>query len=269
VNVSPAGARAIAWTGAALFAGSLTYFLFTYIVTFGEITSGSLSPRALAADALLFGGFALHHSVFARERVRTWVARAFSPGLERSVYVWVASLMLIAVCAWWQPVPGAAWAVKGAARWILPLGQLLGVWLSVRSAAIIDVWDLSGVRQALTSNSQRLTPNSQRPTPNAQRPTGSIDTGRSGTNWELRVGSWEFKQEGPYGWIRHPIYLGWFLMVFPVATMTMTRLVFAVVSSAYILIAIPFEERSLRRAAGSAYEAYMKDVPWKLVPGVY
>jgi methanethiol S-methyltransferase len=251
VNISPAGTRAVAWLGAALFAGSLAYFLFTYVLTFGEITSGAPQPSALVVDVLLFTGFALHHSVFAREPVRAWVARTFSPRLERSVYVWVASLMLMLVCAWWQPIAGVAWSVEGPARWIFPPGQLLGVWLSVRSAAIIDVWDLSGVKQASTPGSLHAT---SKPEPN---------------RWESGVGSWEFKTEGPYGWIRHPIYLGWFLMVFPVATMTMTRLVFAVVSSAYILIAIPFEERSLRRAAGAAYEAYMKEVPWKLVPRIY
>ena len=45
--------------------------------------------------------------------------------------------------------------------------------------------------------------------------------------------------------------------------------VFAVVSSAYLLIAIPFEERSLRATTGGAYERYMQQVRWKLVPGVY
>jgi protein-S-isoprenylcysteine O-methyltransferase Ste14 len=69
--------------------------------------------------------------------------------------------------------------------------------------------------------------------------------------------------------VRHPIYLGWFLIVFPVPLMTMTRLLFAVVSSVYILIAIPFEERSLRRTSGGAYEPYRRKVRWKLIPRLY
>ena len=250
--VSPklrSSAGGFAWAGAALFAGSLSYFLFTYAVTFGEIITGPVSVRAIASDIALFTIFALHHSLFARERVRASVARAVSPGRERSVYVWIASLMLIAVCALWQPIPGVAWQIDGPVRWIFPMAQLAGVWLSVRSAAVIDIWDLSGVRQAGS------TPNSQLPTPKA--------------DGELGVGSWEFKTDGPYGWVRHPIYFGWFLLVFPVATMTMTRLLFAVVSSVYILVAIPFEERSLRRASGGSYDSYMKAVRWKLIPGVY
>ena len=220
-----------------MFAGSLSYFLFTYVVTFGEITAGAFSPLAVTFNVALFSVFALHHSLFARERIRAAIARLVSPQLERSVYVWAASLMLIAVCMLWRPIPGAAWRIEGPAAWLFPAAQLVGVWLTLRSATVIDVWDLSGVRQA--------------------------------SNWELGVGNWEFKTEGPYGWVRHPIYLGWFLMVFPVATMTMTRLVFAVVSGVYILVAIPLEERSIRRASGGSYDHYIKAVRWKLIPGLY
>jgi protein-S-isoprenylcysteine O-methyltransferase Ste14 len=229
------GAGGFAWGGAALFAGSLAYFLFTYAVTFGEITTGSVAATAIAADVALFTIFALHHSVFARERVRAWISRACSPQLERAVYVWVASLMLIAVCALWQPVAGVAWQVDGPAAWLFPALQLGGAWLTLRSAAIIDIWDLAGVRQV------------------AGGPSGPPD----------------FKTDGPYGWVRHPIYLGWLLLVFPVATMTMTRLVFAVISSAYLVVAIPFEERSLVRSSGGSYGAYIKAVRWKLIPGLY
>ena len=134
----------MAWAGAVLFVASLSYFLFTYAVTFGEIVTGTVSARAIACDVALFSVFALHHSLFARERVRALVARAVSPRLERSVYVWVASLMLIAVCALWQPIPGAAWQVDGPIGWLFPVAQLAGVWLTVRSAAVIDIWELSG-----------------------------------------------------------------------------------------------------------------------------
>ena len=225
-----------AWGGAALFAVSLGYFLFTYFVTFGETASGALTPAAIGADIALFTAFALHHSVFARERVRDWVARHLSPAVERSVYVWVASLMLIAVCALWQPMPGVAWELRGVKAWLLRGVQLFGVWLTLRGAAAIDIWDLSGVRQAQGG------------------PKGPPS---------------EFKTEGPYGWVRHPIYLGWFLLVFAMPLMTMTRLLFAVISGLYIVIAIPFEERSLVRASAGAYGRYQQSVRWKLVPWLY
>jgi protein-S-isoprenylcysteine O-methyltransferase Ste14 len=240
VNSSPVGPRIFAWTGALLFAGSLLYFLFSYAITFGETMAGPLRAADVVVNAGLFAVFAVHHSVFARESMRARVARVLSPALERSVYIWAASLMLILVCLLWRPLPGVVWQVRGPTAWLLALVQLAGAWLSVRSAAIIDIWDLSGVRQA------------------AGRPSGRPAPGVT-----------EFKTEGPYGWVRHPIYLGWFLLVLAVPTMTMTRLAFALISCAYVLLAIPLEERSLRRTSSGAYEDYMRRVPWKLVPRVY
>ena len=74
---------------------------------------------------------------------------------------------------------------------------------------------------------------------------------------------------GPYGWVRHPIYAGWFLVVFSVPAMTATQLVFAVTSSVYLIVGMVFEERSLVSAAPEAYRAYQRDVRWKVIPGVY
>jgi protein-S-isoprenylcysteine O-methyltransferase Ste14 len=229
------------------FVASLAYFLFTYATTFGIVAPGPLRATDVAWDVALFSVFALHHSVFAREPIRRRVTQTF-PHLERSVYVWIASVLLVLVCVLWRPVAGVVWDVgAGAAAWALRILQVAGIWLSVYSASLIDIWELSGIRQL---NSQPPTPNSQRDQP----PT---------------VGSWEFSTRGPYGWVRHPIYLGWFLIVFAVGTMTMTRFVFSVVSCAYTLIAIPFEERSLRNTTGGAYERYVTKVPWKLVPRLF
>lgn len=228
-------ARACAWGGTLLFFASLSYFLYAYVVTYGETPRpGAAATDAVAANILLFSAFALHHSVFARERVRTRVARFVRPALERSLYVWVASVLFLAVCALWQPVPGVAWMVVGPLRWLVVALQAAAVWLILRSAAMLDILELSGVRQLS-------------PAPHAV----------------------VFKASGPYGWIRHPIYTGWILFVFCAPTMTMTRLVFAVVSSAYLLIAIPFEERSLTATSAGGYDGYSRQVRWKLIPGLY
>jgi protein-S-isoprenylcysteine O-methyltransferase Ste14 len=247
-SVPTAAGRTFAWAGGALFAASLLYFLFTYFVTFGE-TAATIAPQPpeaartfvagkfspIAWNVALFTIFALHHSLFARERVRAGMQR-LTGSLERAVYVWIASALFIVVCAAWRPVPGTVWKLDGAAAWSLGVVQILGVWLTLRGASVLDVFDLAGIRQL-------------QKTPSA-------------------AASIEFKTTGPYGWIRHPIYAGWFIVVLAVPTMTMTRLVFAMTSCAYLLLAIPLEERSLRRTTGGAYEIYMRRVPWKLVPGI-
>ena len=232
--------RLFSWAGALLFVLSLAYFLFAYLTWFGDPGLDGAASRAVTWNVTLFTAFALHHSVFARARVRQWIAHIVPPELERSMYVWIASLLFLLLCAAWSPVPGTAWRLDGTAVWALRAVQAAGLWIVVRSAAILDIWELAGVRPL-----------------RSLRPEG----------WGL--GPSEFKPTGPYGWVRHPIYLGWFLFVFAASPMTMTRLVFAIVSGAYLLIAIPFEERTLRAGSGGAYERYMAQVRWRLVPGLF
>ncbi len=74
---------------------------------------------------------------------------------------------------------------------------------------------------------------------------------------------------GPYRLVRHPLYLGWILVVFGAAHMTGDRLAFAVISSFYLLVAVPWEERSLRQSFGEDYDRYKRLVRWRVVPYLY
>jgi methanethiol S-methyltransferase len=236
-------AQPIALGGLVFFVDSLLYCAYRYMFVFGREATGDVNIHAIAIDVLLFSAFALHHSVFARDILRKRMTRMVG-ALERSTYVWIASALFIAVCAWWRPVAGVAWRIdQPALAWSVRAAQLLGVWLTLRSAFMIDIRELAGIRQA----------GPDRSLPSSTDPPAVV----------------EFKTAGPYGWVRHPIYSGWFLMVFAVPVMTMTRLVFAVTSSAYLLIAIPLEERSLRGSSSGAYDRYMREVRWKLLPHVF
>lgn len=241
VPSSPALVRVFAWAGATLFLGSLGYFLYTYQFTFGRVASGAVAVGDVAWNFSIFTVFALHHSILARLPIRAAVARIVPSGLERSVYVWIASTLLILVCWSWRQVPGEAWEVSGLAAWVLYAIQVAGIWLTIRSAAAIDIRELAGLAR---------TPSPELDAPHATAPI-------------------ELKTSGPYGWVRHPIYSGWFLMVFSVPVMTLTRLEFAVVSSLYLLLAIPLEEGTMRATLGDAYTRYAARVRWKLLPGLY
>jgi protein-S-isoprenylcysteine O-methyltransferase Ste14 len=74
---------------------------------------------------------------------------------------------------------------------------------------------------------------------------------------------------GPYRWVRHPLYLGWFFATFGAAHMTGDRAIFAGIAAVYLVIAVPFEERALERAFPAAYERYCRQVRWRIVPYVY
>ena len=228
--------RVFAWGGGAAFVGSLAWFVFFYYAVLGhrEAPREALVPH-LAIDVLLFGAFAAHHSLFARDRVKQLITRWLPPSLERSAYVWIASLLFVLVCLTWRPVPGGEiYHVGGWAGWLIRSVQLFGLLLTYQAATALDVLELAGIRQALGQ---------------AHKPRVEI--------------------VGPYRWVRHPLYAGWVMFVLGSPDMTMDRLTFAVVSSAYILAAIPWEERSLRTSNPEGYRRYMETVKWRLLPYVY
>jgi hypothetical protein len=249
-------ARPIALGGLVFFVDALLYFAYRYVVVFGGEAPGPISSRAIAIDVALFSIFALHHSLFARDTFRNRITRMVG-ALERSTYVWIASALFIAICAWWQPVAGVVWRIdQPIARWGIQAAQLAGVWIVLRSAFAIDLLELAGVQQVWRV---------QKDAPYREgQVLSDPNVGRVHTDPPP-----EFKTAGPYGWVRHPIYSGWFLMVFAVPLMTTTRFVFAATSSLYLLVAIPFEERSLRRSSSGAYDRYMRQVRWKLLPRVF
>lgn len=233
-TVSAAG-RLAAWLGGGAFVVALATGAWTFVVTLA--TPGAppvaLAP-AIAWNVFGFSVFALHHSALARSPARAWVARHTGPALERSAYVWIASLLFLAVCLAWQRVPGVLYEASGGWRVLLLAAQALGVALTVGGARVLDVLDLAGIRQV------------------ARAPRPIV----------IRV-VW------PFTWVRHPLYLGWALMVGAAAPMTVDRAVWALVSTLYLVIAIPWEERSLSAAAGPAYSAYCRQVRWRMVPGLY
>jgi len=225
--------RLYVWTGGAVFACSLILcahaFLFRWAQTGG--VDARTAARAVPYNAALFTLFAAHHSIFARESIKAWVAQTVPETLVRSLYVWTASLLLILVVMAWQPVGGNLYQATGWTRYVHALVQLAGVSLIVRSVRVIDALDLAGIRAT-------------------DRPAA------------LQIA-------GPYRVVRHPLYLGWMLTVFGTAHVTGDRALFAAISTLYVLIAIPWEERSLERAFGEDYSRYRRHVRWRVIPFVY
>jgi protein-S-isoprenylcysteine O-methyltransferase Ste14 len=226
---------AFAWAGAGIFVASLLVYVFWYLVQLDRSTPGEGGP-ALAFDLALFTIFALHHSLMARTGAKRRLARVIPPELERSSYVWIASLLFLAVCLLWRPIGGNLYRIDGPATLAFYAVQVLGVVIVLWATVALKALDLAGVNQLCQS---------QPP----ERPTLSTT--------------------GLYGWLRHPVYFGWVLFVFGTPHMTVDRAVFASISTAYLGLAIPLEERSLREAFGEAYGAYARRVRWRMIPGIY
>jgi protein-S-isoprenylcysteine O-methyltransferase Ste14 len=185
----------------------------------------------VAIDALLVTIFALHHSLFARERVKEHLGRFIPASLIRSAYVWTASLLFVAVCASWVRVGGDVYHARGWRAVPFVLVQLYGIWLIAQAAGGIDPLELAGIRR--------------------ERARGPLVV------------------RGAYAFVRHPLYFGWVLAVFGAPHMTGDRLAFAVITTLYLVVAIPWEERSLMRSFGEDYARYRRSVRWRIVPFIY
>lgn len=198
------------------------------------------SPRAtslglaLLIDLGLLSLFALQHSVMARPGFKRVWTRLIPESAERSTYTLLSSLALILLFWQWRPLGGVVWEVEHPlARTLLYAGFAFGWGLVLVSTFLINHFDLFGLRQVWLQF-----------------------RGRAYT-------ALPFKTPGPYRLVRHPLYVGWFFAFWCTPTMSVTHLLFALMTTAYILVAIRLEERDLI-AALPEYAQYRKQVPMLL-----
>jgi len=180
----------------------------------------------------------VQHSVMARPGFkRAWTRIVLEP-IERSTYVLFSNVAMILLFWLWQPLGGEVWTVENPAARALIYGVYALGWLIVLvSTFLIDHFDLFGLRQVWLHL-----------------------RGREYTHPR-------FQMHTAYRFVRHPIYVGWITLFWATPTMTGAHLLFALMTTAYILVAIPLEERDLVAAHGELYEEYRRRVPM-LVPAL-
>jgi len=228
--------------------GIATYILFfgTFLYAIGfigalwvpkSLDSAPVAPfwTALLINAALLGLFAIQHSVMARPAFKRWWVQIIPQEAERSTYILLSSLALIIVFVYWEPMGGVVWRVESAlGRELLHGGFAFGWLLVLISTFLINHFDLFGLRQVWL----QLLRQPYRPLP--------------------------FGTPVLYRYVRHPLYVGWLFVFWMTPTMTVAHLVFSIATTAYILIAVRFEERDLI-AEHPEYVQYRKRVPM-LVP---
>ena len=198
-----------------------------------SIDSGREVPfvNALAINAALLAVFALQHSIMARQWFKKAWTRIVPPPVERSTYVLFSSLALLLLFWKWQPMGGTVWRVEDRLGSAVLIGFYVFGWLTVLlTTFLINHFDLFGLRQVWL-----------------------YLTGKPYTTLGFRT-------PGPYRMVRHPLYVGWLMVFWSAPVMTAAHLVFAIATTAYILIAIQFEERDLVRFH-SEYAEYQRRVP--------
>lgn len=195
--------------------------------------------EAIIVDVLLLNLFAVQHSVMARPVFKRWWTRYVPRPIERSTYVLIASMVLALLFWQWRTIPAVVWDVDWRPG-RLSLWAVFGLgWATVLvSTFLIDHWDLFGLRQVYLA-------------------------ARGRTYTELG-----FSTSLLYRAVRHPLMLGFLVAFWAIPTMTAGHLLFAAMTTAYIIVAIRLEERDLTAQLGEPYRDYRTRVPM-LVPRLH
>lgn len=228
----------------ALVYGVVSYLLFfvTFLYSIGFV-GGFVVPKhinsgmpvglaaALMVNVVLLGIFALQHSIMARPGFKRWWTQYVPWAVERSTYVLLSSLALILLFWQWRAMPETVWDVPhDVGRMVLWAVFWLGWTIVLVSTFLISHFDLFGLRQVwMHYRSEEY------------RPVG-------------------FRRVFLYNFVRHPIMLGFIIAFWATPYMSVGHLLFAAATTAYIFIALHFEERDLVAHLGSVYVEYRREV---------
>jgi protein-S-isoprenylcysteine O-methyltransferase Ste14 len=204
------------------------------------IDTGTVVPlaEAVIVNLLLMSVFALQHSVMARKPFKRWWTQFVPASVERSTYVLFSSLALVLLFWQWRPIPAVVWHIDNPqiAMAVIAL-SLFGYLIVLTSTFLINHFELFGLHQVANNLTGRPMP--------AHR----------------------FRTPLYYQFVRHPIYLGFIIAFWAAPTMTAGHLLFAAVTTAYILVGILLEERDLVDLFGDEYRRYRNRVsmlvPWR------
>lgn len=218
-------------------------YLIGFVGGFLVPTSVGMGPAGPVLPAVLvnlglIALFGVQHSVMARPAFKRWWTRFVPEPIERSTYVLIAGAAFALMFTLWQPLPQTLWHVGTPALAGALWGLFAAGWGIVLLATfLINHFHLFGLQQVVLHLRRRTLAAPAFRTPFLYRP------------------------------VRHPLMLGFLIAFWAAPHMTLGRLVFALGMTAYVLIALVYEERDLTETFGEQYDEYRQRVP-KLIPGL-
>jgi protein-S-isoprenylcysteine O-methyltransferase Ste14 len=228
---------------------SYAIFLVTFLYAIGfvsglatpkTIDTGTVVPmvEAFIVNVLLMSVFAIQHSVMARKQFKEWWTQFVPKSVERSTYVLFSSLALILLFWQWRPIPTVVWHIDNPQVAMAVIGLSFIGWLTMlTSTFLINHFELFGLHQV------------------ANNLAGDA------------MAAPRFRTPLYYNFVRHPIYLGFIIAFWAAPVMSAGHLLFAAVTTAYIIVGILLEERDLIGMFGDDYRRYKQRVsmlvPWR------
>ncbi|SDM53115.1 methanethiol S-methyltransferase [Maricaulis salignorans] len=222
---------------------SYVFFLIVFLYSIGfvgnmlvpkGIDDGAAStPLLMAAiiNILLLSLFAVQHTVMARQPFKVWWTKIIPHQIERAVYVLLSSAALALIYWQWQPMTGTVWSTDSQMLQYALNGVFFLGWIIVLvSTFLISHFHLFGLKQTLAGDDK--------------------------SSGEPSV----LTQNLFYKLVRHPIMTGFIIAFWATPHMSVGHLLFAIVTTAYILVALQFEERDLIAEFGDQYHAYKQRV---------
>lgn len=220
------------------------FLTFCYAIGFVErvivpkdINSGSPAPfwQAILVNSLMLSAFVVQHTIMARPAFKRWFTQFVPRSMERSIFVLAASSILAFTFWQWQPLPEVVWQVnEPLSAFLFTAISWMGWGMVLLSSFLINHFDLFGLRQVWLQMVNK---------------TYTTST---------------FRLTSLYKFVRHPLMLGFLLAFWSTPVMTQGHLLFAILTTGYILMGIQFEERDLIREHGEAYRRYREAVPMLL-----
>jgi methanethiol S-methyltransferase len=224
--------------GLTFFIGNVSLVLFSVFLFIGPLRLTHFAwseSAALGWDAFISSLFFVQHSGMVRKTVRGRMSSAIPPGYQDALYTIVSGLLLIVVVVFWQASAAAVYELHGPFRWMARAMFFLAICGFAWGVLSLRSFDAFGIKAIMARDSGRQA-----------RPQ-------------------EFAVRGPYLWVRHPLYLFVILLIWTCPDVTVDRLLFNILWTAWICLGAVLEERDLLASFGRAYREYQQKVPM-LIP---